>query len=200
MRSTTYIIIAGKTRRLDLTQCALLNAGLRHTDGALLPAPAFAPKGAAHLDQAIALLTRRGLARMEEGVACISPLGVSAMLDTDPNGGPITCRQALELAVLPGRYQPAHDRADVPAQRLPTSPATTRTRSRKPGKLDLIADMLAAPVGASLEDLTIATGWLPHSVRAGMTGLRKQGHSISRSTVDGVTRFAIAVQPVAATA
>lgn len=78
--------------------------------------------------------------------------------------------------------------------------ATMPARPRKPGKLDLIAQMLAAPAGATLEDLTVATGWQPHSVRAGLTGLRKQGHMIERSNVEGAARFAITVQPTAATA
>lgn len=64
-------------------------------------------------------------------------------------------------------------------------------RTRKPSKLDLIAERLRAPLGATLEELMAATGWQSHSVRAGMTGLRKQGHSIVRTTGNGVTRFAI---------
>lgn len=196
MRSTTDIVIDGKIRRLDLTHGALLNAGLARHDGALLPAPDFVPQDAEHLDQAIVSLVRRGLARIEDGAACISPLGVSAMLKTDPNGGPITCRQALELAPLPDRYQRANEDADSPAEQVPASLAAARPR--KPGKLDLIAEMLAAPAGATLEELTVAIGWLPHSVRAGMTGLRKQGHTITRSNADGVTRFAISVQPATA--
>lgn len=72
------------------------------------------------------------------------------------------------------------------------SPGTAQLRARKPGKLDLIAERLRAPLGATLEELMAATGWQSHSVRAGMTGLRKQGHSIVRMTGNGVTRFAIA--------
>ena len=65
-------------------------------------------------------------------------------------------------------------------------------RTRKPSKLDLIAERLRAPLGATLEELMTVTGWHSHSIRAGMTGLRKQGHSIVRTTGNGVTRFAIA--------
>lgn len=72
------------------------------------------------------------------------------------------------------------------------SPETAQLRTRKPSKLDLITERLRAPMGASLEELMAATGWQSHSVRAGMTGLRKQGHSIVRTTSNGVTYFAIA--------
>jgi len=36
-----------------------------------------------------------------------------------------------------------------------------------------------------------ATGWLPHTTRAALTGLRKKGHAIARDRVEGVTRYAI---------
>jgi tRNA G26 N,N-dimethylase Trm1 len=65
-------------------------------------------------------------------------------------------------------------------------------RTRKSSKLDLIAERLSAPMGTTLEELMTATGWQSHSVRASMTGLRKQGHNIVRTTGNGVTRFAIA--------
>ena len=232
MRSTTNIMVDGKTRIIDLTQAALLNAGLRREDGALLPAPDFVSQDLAHLESAIASLVRRGLARMEGEIACISPLGVTAMVQADPHGGPVTCRQALELPQPPERYQlvgfeaalpdpessspepcpkgpfinlpdkaeapeqaEAPESAGAPEQRIePAAPSAIRPR--RPSKLDLIATMLSAPSGATLEDLTAATGWQPHSVRAGMTGLRKQGQSITRTSVDGTTRFAIAVQAV----
>jgi hypothetical protein len=55
-------------------------------------------------------------------------------------------------------------------------------------------------MGATLEELMAATGWQSHSVRAGMTGLRKQGHSIVRTTGNGVTRYVIAAPATTSTA
>lgn len=72
------------------------------------------------------------------------------------------------------------------------SSATAQPRASKPNKLDLITERLLSPMGATLDKLMAATGWKSHSVRAGMTGLRKQGHSVVRTTGNGVTRFAIA--------
>jgi hypothetical protein len=40
--------------------------------------------------------------------------------------------------------------------------------------------LLARDDGATLEELVIATNWLPHSTRAALTGLRKKGHAIGR--------------------
>lgn len=36
-------------------------------------------------------------------------------------------------------------------------------------------------IGATLAELVTATGWLPHTTRAALTGLRKKGHLIERS-------------------
>ena len=41
--------------------------------------------------------------------------------------------------------------------------------------------MLSAKKGVSLDALVEATGWLPHTTRAALTGLRKRGFSIERS-------------------
>jgi len=33
------------------------------------------------------------------------------------------------------------------------------------------------------------TGWLPHTTRAALTGLRRNGFALDKSKVDGVTRY-----------
>ncbi len=40
------------------------------------------------------------------------------------------------------------------------------------------------PGGASIADLIDATGWLPHTTRAALTGLRKKGIAIARSPAE----------------
>ena len=39
----------------------------------------------------------------------------------------------------------------------------------------------AGEEGATIDQLTGATGWLPHTTRAALTGLRQKGHAITRS-------------------
>jgi hypothetical protein len=98
----------------------------------------------------------------------------------------------------PRPQRPTRNRkATTPAQPIPAdAPANDeRGHTPRPSKLDLIRNLLSQPSGVTLNELASATGWQQHSVRAGMTGLRKQGHSIERSNVDGVTRFAITAQP-----
>jgi Protein of unknown function (DUF3489) len=41
--------------------------------------------------------------------------------------------------------------------------------------------MLTKDKGATLAALVKATGWLPHTTRAAMTGLRKRGFAIERT-------------------
>ena len=67
---------------------------------------------------------------------------------------------------------------------------------KSPSKTSTILGMLQHEGGTTLEEMVRATGWLPHTARAALTGIRKKGHDVIRSKVDGETRYAI----VAATA
>jgi Protein of unknown function (DUF3489) len=53
-------------------------------------------------------------------------------------------------------------------------------------KQSLLVDMLSMSDGATLGALVGATGWLPHTARAALTGLRKRGYGVHRSKLDGV--------------
>ena len=55
---------------------------------------------------------------------------------------------------------------------------TQRPASTKRAKL--IA-MLERPEGASVAEIGQRLGWLPHTVRAAITGLRKTGREVTRS-------------------
>jgi hypothetical protein len=52
-------------------------------------------------------------------------------------------------------------------------------------KQALVIEMLCGKKGATLDTLIGATGWLPHTTRAALTGLRKRGFSIERSREEG---------------
>jgi hypothetical protein len=51
-------------------------------------------------------------------------------------------------------------------------------------KLALVIDLLRCADGATIADLTQATGWLPHTTRAALTGLRKRGYAVIRERID----------------
>lgn len=64
-------------------------------------------------------------------------------------------------------------------------------------KSDVFEQLLTRDGGASLDELTAATGWQSHSCRAFLTGLRKKGWTIERGRrADGTTIWTGA--PVAA--
>ena len=46
----------------------------------------------------------------------------------------------------------------------------------------LLVDLLKREGGATLADIVEATGWLPHTSRAALTGLRKKGHEVARDS------------------
>ena len=39
-----------------------------------------------------------------------------------------------------------------------------------------------------------ATGWLPHTTRAALTGLRKKGHAIAKGSRENATCYRIAAE------
>ncbi|WP_340151744.1 DUF3489 domain-containing protein [uncultured Sneathiella sp.] len=55
-------------------------------------------------------------------------------------------------------------------------PSPTRKRAKSsPGKQEIILRLLKRSKGARMQDLQKATGWQAHSIRAGLSGLRKKG-------------------------
>jgi hypothetical protein len=75
----------------------------------------------------------------------------------------------------------------VDAGRIRPDCATMATERRRPAGLPrsgskqaLLVAMLTKDKGATLHALVEATGWLPHTTRAAITGLRKRGFAIER--------------------
>ena len=63
--------------------------------------------------------------------------------------------------------------------------------------------LLSREQGASIDDLTTATGWLPHTTRAALTGLRQSGYAITRTRAEDnrtIYRLAPAAEPASAQA
>lgn len=80
-------------------------------------------------------------------------------------------------------------KAAVAASKPPQASAVPPAPERA-SKKGSIASLLRRTNGASIAELTEATGWQQHSVRAAMTGLRKAGGEITRNKdADGVSRF-----------
>jgi hypothetical protein len=69
--------------------------------------------------------------------------------------------------------------------------AKQESAKKRPGKVDQILVLLKRPEGASIEELTAATSWQAHSVRAALSGLRKRDIAVGSERQDGVTRYRV---------
>ena len=75
---------------------------------------------------------------------------------------------------------------------------SSRRPPRVGSKLDRLLGMVSTDEGATLDELIGATGWLPHTARAALTGLRKRGYDVR--LVRGETAAAYRVAAPAAMA
>jgi Protein of unknown function (DUF3489) len=67
---------------------------------------------------------------------------------------------------------------------------------RSGSKQALIVGLLSREDGATLADITAATGWLPHTARAALTGLRHKGYALTGSKeVGGARTYRITTPP-----
>ena len=73
--------------------------------------------------------------------------------------------------------------ADAAAPAPSIAKATTKTAA--------VLDLLTRPEVATLEQMVAATGWLPHTTRAALTGLKKKGHELTSIKADGVRTYRV---------
>lgn len=55
-------------------------------------------------------------------------------------------------------------------------------------KSSLVLSMLQRPEGATIAQIVTETGWLPHTTRAALTGLKKKSHQITSEKAEGEER------------
>ena len=72
-----------------------------------------------------------------------------------------------------------------------TAKTNAPSPAKAPSKRDQLIALLKAEGGTTLDAMVTATGWLPHTTRAALTGLKKAGHVIEREKTEGVSRYRI---------
>ena len=82
--------------------------------------------------------------------------------------------------------KPKAQEGTAPASEASTTDApsaTYRTELKLPlaTKIGKVIALLERDGGATLDEIVQVTGWLPHTTRAALTGLKKKGHFIERS-------------------
>ena len=185
------------TDKLNDLQIILLSTASRNENGSLVPLPDAAAGDLARTNKAITALIRKGLVA-EAPVTDRSLAWRDA--DQDPTGVFITAagQAAIGLGAAdtatessgaePGPVEPSNSDGEEPTPRV--APAHQPRAGRK---TDIVLDLLCRPTGATLAELVAATGWLPHTTRAALTGLRKKGHTIVRGKRDDVTYYTVEV-------
>ncbi len=164
--------------KLNDTQSILLSTAAQREDGSLYPLADTQQPGGARITKAIATLLDKGLAEERE---CTATAAVHRT-NGDLSFGVFATEAGLAAIGLGAAETIA---AIETAASLP-SPAPRVT------KASIVVALLERTQGATLGEMIAATGWLPHTTRAALTGLRKKGHVIERSKRGNDSCYAIA--------
>lgn len=76
---------------------------------------------------------------------------------------------------------PADESIAEPAAADGTVSGTSAAAPRGNTKIASVIALLKRGEGATLAELIDATGWLPHTTRAALAGLKKKGHAIAKA-------------------
>jgi hypothetical protein len=178
------------TTRLTDAQLVLLTAAARREDGLVTLREGASPAA----KRTVGVLLRRGL--IEEAPVVAGQSCWQRDEDNRPVGAMITqaglaALGIVAVAAMEEAQQHPNMKADAPSERV----AEDRPQDfkYKPGtKRALITDLLRRSEGASLDELVAATGWLPHTTRAALTGLRQKGFVLAKSQrIDGKATYRI---------
>jgi hypothetical protein len=154
------------------TQLVLLSAAAQHEEH--LVTPPATPKGRA-VQNALTSLIRQGLVE-ERLVSAQQP-----HWRTDEAGQLIGLRitaAGLSALGLDPTEQSDHEAIlDDPLAIPPQHQAAPRAGTKR----DLLLQLVSRKQGATINDMMAATGWLPHTTRAALTGLRKKGYLLTRT-------------------
>lgn len=64
------------------------------------------------------------------------------------------------------------------------APKRRQTKKARRTKAEIILGLLQRKNGASIAEMSKATGWQAHSIRAALSGLRKSGKTVERKKTD----------------
>lgn len=163
--------------KLSDTQLVLLSAASQRQDRSLLPTETITDRAFA---RAVNGLVKYGFVAKEEpdldqpDEREPGPR-VTALVITTAGYAAISLEQASDAE----EEQALHQHAVLSLTDKTASPEQRQTKKA------LIISMLSRSRGATLDDLMGTTGWLPHTTRAALTGLRQKGYSIERTSSEG---------------
>jgi hypothetical protein len=168
--------------KLTDTQLAMLSAAARRDDRCLV-APQNLKSGAMH--KVAAKLVTAGLVKEVKAKA-----GMPVWRRDDAIGQGyalrLTAAGVKAIAVDEGSApNEARKEESPPSGRgEPAGAAPSLSAPRDGTKLALAVGLIRRDHGATLAELVAATGWLPHTTRAALTGLRKRGYAVTIDRTD----------------
>lgn len=173
------------TKLTDI-QLILLTTASQREDGSLLPSPDDIRVSARRIRTSAAGLLKRGFAEevevTEEAQCWRSQEDRLVGLRITEAG----CRAiGLETAVEGTSPHPVQKKSGSSSDTAQTPTPIARAGTKQ----SLVIELLKRDMGASINELVEATGWLPHTTRAALTGLRKRGCTIFSEKEAGVSRY-----------
>lgn len=90
------------------------------------------------------------------------------------------------------RQQQDAQAGDTPSGAATGGHAKPASTPKCSSKNEAVLTLLNRPGGATLDQMVEATGWLPHTTRAVLTGFKKKGHWVTSEKVDGARIYRIA--------
>lgn len=165
---------------LSDTQAILLASAAQRTNGSVLPLPgSIKPGGGA--SKAIGVILKYKLAEERQ----TTDTTAVHRRDGDLSFG-IFITDAGMATIGVDQAAPASEAETA------RSPATAVV-AKAPSKIATMLEMLTREDGTPVSAIIEATGWLPHTIRAAITGLRKKGHDIERIKRDDATCYRLLV-------
>ena len=163
--------------KLNDTHTLLLGHAARNT-GSFYPLPDTHARAGARVSKALAQLLETGLAEEREP----ADLAQNYREDGDLRFGLYVTPAGLQaIGIEPESSQ---ESPDAPEGAAASAPA-------RQTKASAVLTLLQRAEGAHLTELIAATGWLPHTTRAALTGFRKKGHAIAKDKRDGTTCYKV---------
>ena len=125
---------------------------------------------------------RRRVSKARSGPAATRTSSAAAQAGVAPEGASESIDVSKNTTRSPGaqssQSNPPSEGVDLPTANIP---GADPDRARASTKRAVLIGLLERPDGASVAELGQRLGWLPHSVRAAITGLRHAGREVTRS-------------------
>ena len=119
----------------------------------------------------------------------LTPTGLKAIAIDDGSEDAVA-----RSGARPRKPQPVVDGTKAPGPAVIGERAKTAPRAGS--KLSQVIDLIHGSDGATMLRLTEVTGWLPHTTRAALTGLRKRGYAVVRERTGGEIRSTASQAPL----